>query len=82
MDENGLKADSRTTDTRGRRYNRLIEQRLPGARRGQERRRGCASLFASLVIGITIWLDGGVAAVNIGRIRQKDDTTRGQLTKT
>jgi hypothetical protein len=82
MDENGEKVGRRTTDTRGRRHNRIIEQRSLRTRIDKERRRGCPPLFASLVIDVTIWLDGGVATASVREdSAKKVDMTRGQLTK-
>ena len=66
------------TETPDGRHNRLIEQRPPGTRRGQERRRGCASLFASLIIGVAIWLDGGLAVAE-SSFAARDAMTKGTV---
>ena len=68
----------RMKDTQNGRHDRRIEQKPLGTRIDEGRRRGCASLFASLVIGATIWLDGGVAVAE-SSFAARDAMTKGMV---
>ena len=66
----------RTTKDRDSRRSRLAAQENP--KRVTDGRRSRASLFASLVMGATLWIDGSVAVAE-SSFAARDVVTRGAI---
>lgn len=68
----------RATETRDNRCHRLSGQRHPGTRIDEAWSWGCAALLAALVMGLTIWSDGGVAVAE-SSFAARDVMTKGTV---
>ncbi len=68
----------RTTQSRDTRHHRLAEPENPKRMTVGLRRRGRDSLFASLIMSATLWIDGGVAVAE-SSFAARDIVTRGAI---